>query len=637
MRTPSGEAVTESICTEHHGKFCAGESRPTPSCDECVGGCIAHGQCHHQTPGPDGQTISEEMCTSHGFKFCPHTCSSADCAGGCLVHGRCVYDAPDLSPATPELCSTVGFTWCSGERPENPKFDLSIACTSEDSFLAEATMTSFCMLKTQPDPETCGQAGCHPYEEMGETKCHCTDEPSCTALQGQHMDVKCGFDAKYWGEADLIKRARKTGTCDIPGKHGGNIGQEVNHRAEKCCKDFPKTVCNPTGERFTPCGTEDDFDEDAIAHTWCDFGRKHPSPVECRASGCHTYDENGEPRCHCQDEAGCKVLGGEFHTQNCGHEILHWDEGGRSFKEAKKKGSCDGVHTSWGEPMERASRWLAQKCCKSFPKSICNPEGTVNHVCATEDDFDPDADLHGWCDFNGLPPGQEECAAKGCYPHSHDGNDHCHCGTESACSAGKTKGVFKTTKCGEEMLNWDQGPAIKKARKQGNCDGVETSWGEPLERNIHHTVSRCCRRPPASVCNPTGEIPNPCKDKEAFDPEKILGEWCDTMGRRIDPEDCKMANGHFWEHEGNSGCHCDNEDCCKVLKGKFNRQTCRKEMIQDPDLAIMMRKARKAGDCKGVRFDWGGSLAERLQHTGEVCCKESGSMCAGSSGSPGKH
>lgn len=344
--------------------------------------------------------------------------------------------------------------------------------------------------------------GCHAWDENGESRCHCQEEKACTALGGRFHTNTCGEELNHWDEGGVsLKKAEKAGTCDkVRTTWGEPLERAAKHLAQKCCKSFPKSICNPEGEVHTPCVDQGDFDPDAVANQWCNLRHANPSKDACKEEGCHTWDENGVTRCHCEEEDACKTLGGKFNKQTCGQELNHWDEGGVSLRKAKKKGTCDKVRTSWGESLERASKHLAQKCCKSFPRSLCNPEGTIPHPCTSQDQFDPDATMNEWCHLT--KHDKKKCDEAKCqfWPGELE-NGHCYCSDEDSCK--KAKGKWKRHSCLREMLNFDDGgKSLKAAKKQGKCDGIKTEWMEPLHDAVRWRASKCCKNAPKSICDP---------------------------------------------------------------------------------------------------------------------------------------
>jgi hypothetical protein len=178
---------------------------------------------------------------------------------------------------------------------------------------------------------------------------------------------------------------------------------------------------------MTPCKDDSDFMPDAAQDVWCEFRDAWPSAEACQQAGCHHYEEtigdNVEDRCWCEEAEPCGRLGGTFFTRTCGEMANDWSFEHRVLQDAQASGTCDGATFPWGEPLDGWLRHHAEKCCASFPATLCNPEARVRTVCASQEDFMPDASAQEYCDYRGQEPQHEACEAAG----------FCHCHREDAC------------------------------------------------------------------------------------------------------------------------------------------------------------------------------------------------------------
>lgn len=248
---------------------------------------------------------------------------------------------------------------------------------------------------------------------------------------------------------------------------------------------------------MTPCKDEADFAADTVMHSWCDFNNNWPTTEDCTEAGCHAWEEEGEDgvmlsRCNCDGMSACTALGGTPHQRTCGDDIKHWGDSALNglLHAAEKNGTCEGVTTPWGEDVTQWLRHPALKCCKSFPKTVCDKTAKLQTPCASDDDFEPDSLVHNWCDYKGKEPSHWQCEKKG----------FCHCHVKGACDL--FKGTWHQQTCSEYSIHWDEGfKTLQKAKKLGTCEGVKMEWGPDLAEEIKHAARRCCKTAPKTACS----------------------------------------------------------------------------------------------------------------------------------------
>jgi hypothetical protein len=309
--------------------------------------------------------------------------------------------------------------------------------------------------------------------------------------------MTCSEGITHIGEEErlAIEAAVRQGSCDdITLPWGESLEQWIDWPARQCCSSFPATACAPNAKLASVCMAETDFKESAVLHAWCEFHGVHISKETCAASGCspweHEFEGIIEEGCYCEAKEPCENLNGTYYQETCGESASHYDVDTRSLLQQFSEGtSCDSSWMSWGE---LASNWVkgqADRCCESFPKTVCDPSAELLTPCVSSDDFNSSAVIHEWCDYFGSEPSYEECEDLG----------FCHCHTERACT--HFGGKFHQETCGEYMRHWDEGGhGLKMAKELGSCTGVTTMWGDPLQESMHHYASQCCMSFPATAC-----------------------------------------------------------------------------------------------------------------------------------------
>jgi len=327
-------------------------------------------------------------------------------------------------------------------------------------------------------------------------KCHCDDAEACSALGGSPGSMSCGEGMKHMGpeEMSVIKQAHEAGTCtSIHMPWGELLEQWMDHPARKCCSSYPATACAPTAVQVTPCKATSDLKADEVLHSWCEIPGSPPPKAPCEAAGCsHSeWESDGiiEMSCHCETQAACESLKGKFQQRTCGQEVDGYDFQTRKALQDLGNGTCAEAWMPWGEAAVDWVRGQADRCCESFPATVCNPEAELQTPCASSEAFNSTAVIHEWCQYNGIEPAYEVCEDLG----------FCHCHTKAACE--HFKGTFHTETCGEYARHWDEGGrSLIAAKSAETCEGVETTWGESLESAIAHYAKQCCTSFPSTIC-----------------------------------------------------------------------------------------------------------------------------------------
>lgn len=311
------------------------------------------------------------------------------------------------------------------------------------------------------------------------------------------------------------------------------------------------------------------------------------------------FEHNGNVECDCTSESSCKKLGGTFTEATCQFMLNKCGSDCDVFKQAKDKGTCDGLKWMNGPPLKKVVAGISSICCDNFPKTLCNKEGKVTNPCAKDEDFTPDVVFAGQCKFSGDVPSEDVCLSKGCHPEPEGG---CTCIDEEPCK--KAGGTFKGFTCNEMGVMGEMSEHIEAAKKAGTCPN-------PLSFQIKFYAKRCCKNYPVSFCNPTGEVKTMCKDAD-FNPKAKYHSWC-SVGKSVSEDECKAA-GCDWLDE----CHCDSKEKCDKTKSFWQEVSC-EQYVEYMDSG-MLAKAIKEGKC-----DPGQSM--EYAYPVSKCCTSGKSVC----------
>lgn len=187
---------------------------------------------------------------------------------------------------------------------------------------------------------------------------------------------------------------------------------------------------------------------------------------------------------------------------SCMDELKSWYEEYAVLEEASQKG-CDGIEMSWGQNLSEWVVWPAQKCCRSSPATICEPELKPVTPCKDMSDFSPDNVHYIHC--TELPEiTSSVCTAAGCsYEDSHHS---CICQDEVTCEA--AGGKWHHEKCGDifgaggstPAADRDMFQALTAAANGTSCDDIDLR-GQRLSDAwvITYSAKACCKSP-ESIC-----------------------------------------------------------------------------------------------------------------------------------------
>ena len=321
------------------------------------------------------------------------------------------------------------------------------------------------------------------------------------------MTRSCGEDlaeqSAEWHEAVLA------GNCSENSLHGTQVDDLISWASKKCCASYPANACYKDLQKMTPCKDEADFLPGNMLHEWCDF--QGTVPEACGTTpGCHS----GEHHCHCDTKEGCMALGGIWTQRTCGAEVGDWDVKYHLSVQEAALGSCDDVDMH-GQPLTSHLRYPAQRCCASYPASICDPTAKKMTPCKDEADFMPASVLNEWCHMS------TEEQRQACVGHG-------SCDTAAKCEAAGATWTVHT--CGGEISQWEpeKHKALQEAFESGTC-GVHSAYGD-LAQTIQWPAEKCCASFPATVCDTNARAMTPCKDEGDYTPEMEMWAHCDFHG-----------------------------------------------------------------------------------------------------------
>lgn len=267
-------------------------------------------------------------------------------------------------------------------------------CSSPSAFNGTAPFGSGkCSFSKQLKRSDCPRSsGC--YWSGRDKACFCHREQSCQQLGGTWFQPTCATVSAVWERAALDK-ANDAGSCDSILTNGTNpyhtgggsamgrpgrpqpLSTAVDMVARPCCTNFPATFCDPDAKLMKPCVTDEDFDGSKVLSGWCRMPKETPKPDQCRKAGCRAWQRGSRYGCYCQGETACLQVGGSYNKHTCADNSQHWYVQSKAMQQAKDAGTCDNVKLSWGSDLEKFVKSEATRCCRSFPKTMCNPEGKV--------------------------------------------------------------------------------------------------------------------------------------------------------------------------------------------------------------------------------------------------------------------
>jgi len=502
--------VTQAVCASE-GDFMPDRAmsgwcdmQTTPSRDECWNeGCMPYDAgegahfCYCMNKDPcealggvfEGPTCEEEM-RYWEIEAMEAVAASGTCDNVSASWGGSIAEA--MGWMAQQCCENYPATIC------DPEARLTMPCKDEGDFVPAAFVYGMCEYNTVPERGPCTEAGCSFWEDESINStyrsCHCETQTQCDAVQGRFTGYTCAQQAgdhSMGQEGGLLRQAAEQGTCDgLELSWGETLENWVRHPATNCCISSPANVCNPNARLMTPCKDDADFDGEAALHEWCEMGTK-PTREMCEDARCSYWSDEWNEECHCDNEAGCTQVYGTYRRQTCANEVHDWDGGiHASLQEAQDAGTCENQSLDWGETLPDFLRWPAEKCCRSYPATLCEPDAKIMHPCIHDEDFKPEANMNEWCDYGSIvEPAHETCEDAG----------FCHCHKPDACAhfGGQVRG--ETCEANAHQRG-DIRQLLKEAHEKGNCEDLATPWGQPLVDEIRHTARKCCTSYPSTLC-----------------------------------------------------------------------------------------------------------------------------------------
>jgi len=247
------------------------------------------------------------------------------------------------------------------------------------------------------------------------------------------------------------------------------------------------------------------------------------------------------------------------------------------------------------------------------PTPTPTPAPTPHTICATYDDFLPDTQRQGQCEFETVPTG-ENCWEQGCHPSG----DQCYCYKQEPCES--LGGRFEGPTCQSELSDW-QTVAMLEVEVSGTCENVTTSWGSPLARNMNYLAGTCCANYPATVCNPEAKFVSPCKNDDDFMPDAFMFGWCDFF-ETPDQQPCEAAGCTFNNGSSWTSCSCDTQTTCEAADGRYDGRTCQSDSPYWDE--AILRQAQELGSCVGLATFWSLSMEDWVTSDwgpARTCCK----------------
>lgn len=531
---PQGNAATESLCSEYSGTWCGdsdggGTLPPIPQTvcatdSDFMADSPIHGWCEMPQVAPSKDVCWHAGCSPYEMGEGEHGCwcehqGPCEILGGVFQGNTCEqemryweFEAMNAI-VTSGTCVNVSTSWgeeiasamkwlaqqCCQNYPATlcaPEATIVTPCKDEGDFESDTNMHGWCEYHTVPQREVCSGAACHFWEDEGSssgyTSCHCETQDQCEAVGGRYKGYTCSDEATNWGEqGDLLRQAQDQGTCDgITMSWGETLEQWVRHPATQCCRSSPANACNPNARMMTPCKDDADFDPEATLHEWCEMSTQ-PSQELCEEARCNFWADEWNSGCHCDNEASCTSVNGTYKTQTCSSEANNWDGNIHAvLQDAHEAGTCDNQTFEWGESIPDWLRWKAEKCCRSYPATLCEPDAKTMHPCVSDEDYMPEAAVHEWCDYGSIvEPSHETCEDAG----------FCHCHKPDACA--HFGGQPRSETCEHSAHHQeDIRGLLKQAHEKGSCDDLRTPWNESLADSVRHTARKCCASYPSTFC-----------------------------------------------------------------------------------------------------------------------------------------
>lgn len=491
--------------------------------------------------------------------------------------------------------------------------ELVTPCKTSADYLPSHALHSWCDMYGR-NPADCHAHGCTPTH----SSCHCETQETCEAAGAIWRSNSCADEVKWqspgWHEA--MKIARDTDSCDGD-LNGLTVKDATDHFARHCCASYPATLCDKDARKMTPCKDEQDFLKDKeLPGGFCDFRSVPPATDVCTA---HQCTESGGG-CHCHERAPCEALGGTWKPYTCSDEVAAWgSEAMKALQDADEgKAQCPDL-TMLGQAVQDAIAYTAQKCCASFPATVCDKTAKKMTPCQHTSDFLPDQVIWAYChvDYQFTPNATVCNAQTDC-----QGDEHwCHCWSETGCAA--VGGTWMEQTCRKEIDDYwrpEQHKVLQWAEGNGTCvDQVIDGWVRAEDQVW--LASTCCSNFPSTLCDHDVEPMTPCKRHEDFLATKVRYSWCNVYPS---PEESAcIASGCKYEH---SWCQCETEASCATAGGQFHSTNCTSEIQWwQADTHKAIKEAIDQGSCTGVETRWS-PVENSVSWLGE-CCSSGMDVC----------
>ena len=236
---------------------------------------------------------------------------------------------------------------------------------------------------------------------------------------------------------------------------------------------------------------------------------------------------------HAETREACRRLGGNWTKYTCAEHVKYFDaQMHKALNQAHDTDTCAGVDV-YGQPLLDHIRWPAQKCCSSYPASVCDKHAVKMDPCKSKEDFLAHHTMHQWCHFD-HPPRPEDCS-------HHCGSD-CHCASRGPCEA--LNGTWKEETCGYvfDHLDMETHKMLQTASESETCEGTDLH-GQSLAQWVLPYAQQCCASYPASVCDKGLVRMTPCKDEGDFKPSTVMHAHCDFKNTFPEASVCNAQPG----------------------------------------------------------------------------------------------
>eukprot|EP00435_Cladocopium_sp_Y103_P046734 s1155_g13.t1 len=483
-------------------------------------------------------------------------------------------------------------------------------CASFDDFMPQAKMSEYGWCEydagtANVSEMACLDAGCQSYDAgEGPPYCYCDTEVKCATLGLTWMYHTCEREMSAYMHGEypaLIESARNQGTCSgLETTWHQNIEQVLEWPARMCCKSWPKKLCDVNAELVTPC-------KEALPS--CNLHLEHTETIPF-LSARHNVSTLTDPADFMPDK-----IADEGSNITCKETLMSWWDEYTLLVNASKTG-CDGVQTSWGEPLVDWIVHPAKQCCRSKPATICEPDLKPMTPCKDESDFQPEKILSMWCELSAQIPAAD-CGAFGCASHG----DYCYCETATSCEA--AGGKWMTTTCRDDFLGSQDRVLIKAlnaAANGTNCNDLDVH-GASLTDSISWSAQTCCSSWPASICKKDAKRMTPCKSTSDFNADKVMWAYCDFYSNGATMPNASTCQAQDGCRGDEHWCDCSDQSSCEAVGGTWHSQTCLKEIDQwSPEHHEALQAAEADGTCSGHLLHGHTKLEDLTQWPAQTCC-----------------